>query len=80
MAAGGRGCQSVLKYTSVPACAPAGSARLPTHPAPPADTYVRRLMAYGMAGLSVVADSLSAIKFGKVFPVYNDQGIMVDFK
>lgn len=37
-------------------------------------------MAYGMAGLSVVADSLSAIKFGKVFPVYNDQGIIVDFK
>ena len=51
----------------------------PPTPAP-ADTYVRRLMAYGMAGLSVVADSLSAIKFGKVFPVYNDQGIMVDFK
>ncbi|PSC70466.1 formate acetyltransferase [Micractinium conductrix] len=44
------------------------------------DTYVRRLMAYGMAGLSVVADSLSAIKHAKVFPVYNDQGIMVDFK
>lgn len=37
-------------------------------------------MAYGMAGLSVVADSLSAIKFAKVFPVLNDNGIMVDFK
>jgi formate C-acetyltransferase len=37
-------------------------------------------MAYGMAGLSVVADSLSAIKHAKVFPVYNDAGIMVDFR
>lgn len=44
------------------------------------DTYVRRLMAYGMAGLSVVADSLSAIKYAKVFPVYDDKGIMVDFR
>lgn len=44
------------------------------------DTYVRRLMAYGMAGLSVVADSLSAIKHAKVFPVYDDKGIMVDFR
>ncbi|KAL4448509.1 hypothetical protein ABPG75_005728 [Micractinium tetrahymenae] len=44
------------------------------------DTYVRRLMAYGMAGLSVVADSLSAIKYAKVFPVYDDKGLMVDFR
>ncbi|KAL4438168.1 hypothetical protein ABPG77_010529 [Micractinium sp. CCAP 211/92] len=44
------------------------------------DTYVRRLMAYGMAGLSVVADSLSAIKYAKVFPVYDDKGLMIDFK
>ncbi len=57
------------------------SLRAPPHPAlPAADTHVRRLMAYGMAGLSVVADSLSAIKHAKVFPVYNDAGIMVDFR
>lgn len=44
------------------------------------DTIVRRLMAYGMAGLSVVADSLSAIKHAKVTPIFNEQGIMSDFK
>lgn len=44
------------------------------------DTYVRRLLAFGISGLSVVADSLSAIKYAKVTPVYNDKGIMVDFK
>lgn len=44
------------------------------------DTDVHRLMAYGVAGLSVVADSLSAIRYAKVTPVRNKKGITVDFK
>ena len=44
------------------------------------DTEVERLMAFGVAGLSVITDSLSAIKFAKVHPVRNDNGFIVDFE
>ncbi|GBG00498.1 formate acetyltransferase [Raphidocelis subcapitata] len=44
------------------------------------DTYVRRLLAFGVSGLSVTADSLSAIKYAKVTPVRDERGIAVDFK
>ena len=44
------------------------------------DTYVERLMAFGVAGLSVVVDSLSAIKYAKVRPIKNSEGYIVDFE
>jgi formate C-acetyltransferase len=39
-----------------------------------------RTMAFGLAGLSVVADSLSAIRYAKVRPVRNDKGLVTDYK
>ena len=44
------------------------------------DTNVERLMAFGVAGLSVATDSLSAIKYAKVKPIRNSDGISVDFE
>ncbi len=43
------------------------------------DTTVHRYMAYGVAGLSVAVDSLSAIKYAKVKPIRDKDGISVDF-
>ncbi len=43
------------------------------------DTDVERLMAFGVAGLSVITDSLSAIKFAKVFVKRDENGYIVDF-
>ncbi len=44
------------------------------------DTKVRRFFATGIAGLSCAADSLSAIKYAKVYPIRNEDGIVVDYR
>ncbi len=44
------------------------------------DTKVRRFFATGIAGLSCAVDSLSAIKYAKVYPIRNEEGLVVDFK
>lgn len=44
------------------------------------DTEVHRFMAFGIAGLSVLADSLSAIRYAKVTPIFGQDGIIQDFK
>ncbi len=44
------------------------------------DTKVRRFFATGIAGLSCVVDSLSAIKYAKVYPIRDEEGVVVDFR
>ncbi len=44
------------------------------------DTSVGRFMAFGVAGLSVVADSLSAIKYASVTPIKDQNGYVIDFE
>lgn len=43
------------------------------------DEDIKRTMAGGIAGLSVITDSLSAIKYAKVKPIRNKDGLIVDF-
>ena len=44
------------------------------------DTEVRRFFATGIAGLSCAADSLSAIKYADVYPIRNEDGLVVDYR
>jgi len=43
------------------------------------DSNMRRVMAFGIAGFSVVVDSLSAIKYARVTPIRDERGIAVNF-
>ncbi|SCZ60033.1 formate C-acetyltransferase [Thiohalomonas denitrificans] len=44
------------------------------------DSRIKRNMAFGIAGLSVTADSLSAIRYAKVTPIRNKEGFTIDFE
>jgi len=44
------------------------------------DVEPERLMAFGISGFSVLADSLSAIKYARVTPIKDERGLIVDFK
>ena len=44
------------------------------------NSEVKRLMAFGVAGFSVAADSFSAIKYAKVYPIRDENGVIVDFR
>jgi formate C-acetyltransferase len=44
------------------------------------DSQVQRCMAFGVAGLSVITDSLSAIRYGTVYPVINESGLITSYQ
>ena len=44
------------------------------------DSEIIRTMGCGIAGLSIVADSLAAIKFAKVYPIRDETGLVVDYR